>query len=246
MTVWGGFGAWNFDLRSLGVWSNPPCYYLLNIQPSSLRVGCGFSQVTDSPFKLTVLCLWINDMQPSSVIITWLQFLLFIHVDDCIFKTHVNERNDWQLRCLLIRSAYWLISRYVQSLRNKLKPWWFPSKSQANYFNCLWSVGEYQGFLLSRVNVRTPSVVIKSLRHWERLPGSTCQSHYLPPCPARTLWHTFEQLGQIIGNLPRPSPLSRPLITSGVRCSLPVSQLGAGHGGMKDEAAIEMERMDCQ
>lgn len=50
-------------------------------------------------------------------------------------------------------------------------------------------------------------VVIESSCPLGHIPGSTCQSHYLPPCPRRTLWHTSEQLGQIIGNLAWPCPI---------------------------------------
>jgi len=55
-------------------------------------------------------------------------------------------------------------------------------------------------------NTHTP-VVIKNLCHQEHILGSTCQSYYLPPSPRPTLWHTSEQLGQIIGNLPWPCPI---------------------------------------
>lgn len=86
-----------------------------------------------------------------------------------------------------------------------------------------------------------PPVVIKSPPPQGHIPGSTCQSHYLPPCPRRTLWHISEQLGQIIGNPPWPCPII--LTTNYEQCSaLAVSlslSLGPGGGGTGDDEDTE-------
>lgn len=78
------------------------------------------------------------------------------------------------------------------------------------YWHCLFfklSNWFHLGFLLTQHTLTHTPVVIKSSCHQEHIPGRTCQSHYLPPSPRRTLWHTSEQLGQIIGNLPWPCPI---------------------------------------